>query len=81
MKALSGVERAWAGAKATQHEPPPLSRAARHLALGGRTGEVVPREARTPAEETDGITAHDRAATETPVTRDGIRLLHGIDPT
>ncbi len=67
MKALSGVERVWSGAKATEREPSPAPRVHRHLAVGGRIGEVVSREAgdmdRTPADRPADITVRDRAAT------------------
>ncbi|MFF7334992.1 hypothetical protein [Streptomyces sp. NPDC008150] len=57
MKALSGIERAWSGARATVCEPSPAHRAHRHLAIGGRIGEVVPRR----ASDTDGTSVDRRA--------------------
>ncbi|MFB9467009.1 hypothetical protein [Streptomyces cinereospinus] len=43
MKALSGVERVWSGARAPQQrKEPPHQPSSRHLAPGGRIGLVIP---------------------------------------
>ncbi|MGW5638654.1 hypothetical protein [Streptomyces sp. NPDC003832] len=60
MKALSGVDRVWSGARAPQRPTGPPSPPSRHLAPGGRIGMVMPvsANARTespqPSDEADG---------------------------